>query len=246
MSAMASVLAVFAHPDDESLAAGGVLALSAARGHRVSLLCLTHGEGRCRVTADPVETAQIRSRELAEASHCLGIGTVRLSDFRDGYLPWEDEDEVRSHIRSMIHDVQATVVVTFDRDGLYWHPDHIAVHDRVMEVAAAMGAASPAVYCVTMPHGRLRDVAGGRPVLGIAAEAFGADAPEPTWRLSVAGVIGVKTEALRRHRSQLVDDPLDTASPVQMLTALGMEYYRYARPGTGGTDWQRSLESRHD
>lgn len=243
---MASVLAIFAHPDDESLAAGGVLALSAARGHRVSLLCLTRGEGRSLVPAEAADVAQIRARELAGAARCLGITTVRLEAFRDGYLPWEDADRVRSCIRAMIDEVQASVVVTFDEDGLYWHPDHIAVHQHVMAVVTDMGQTAPAVFCVTMPTGQMRALASGQPVLGIEAEAFGAEAPAPTWRLSVADVIEIKVAALRQHQSQVAHDPLESASTAQMLAALGVEQYRYARPGSEGIDWQRSLEEQHD
>jgi N-acetyl-1-D-myo-inositol-2-amino-2-deoxy-alpha-D-glucopyranoside deacetylase len=243
---MASVLAVFAHPDDESLAAGGALALSAARGHRVSLLCLTRGEGRSVLISDAEAVAHIRARELADAARHLGMTTVRLETFRDGYLPWEDATAVQAHIRTMIDDVQADVVVTFDEDGLYWHPDHIAVHQHVMGVVAAMGPAAPAVFCVTMPAGQMRELASGLPVLGIAAEAFGADAPAPTWRLNVADVIDAKVTALRAHHSQVTGDPLESATPAQLLAALGMEHYRCAHPGPGGADWQHSLEARHD
>ena len=246
MTGVASVLAIFAHPDDESLAAGGALALSAARGHRVSLLCLTRGEGRSLVPAEAADVAQIRARELAEAACCLGITTVRLEAFRDGYLPWEDGGLVRSRIRAMIDAVQAAVVVTFDEDGLYWHPDHIAVYQHVMAAVADMGATAPAVYGVTMPPGRMRELAAGMPVLGIEADAFGAEAPAPTWRLNVAAVLDIKVKALRQHRSQVTDDPLDSASSAQMMAALATEQYRLVYPGAGGIDWQQSLEEQHD
>lgn len=246
MTAVASVLAVFAHPDDESLAAGGALALSAACGYRVSLLCLTRGEGRSALPDDAGDVAQMRARELQEAARHLGMTTVRLGTFRDGYLPWEDADAVQSCIRGVIDEVQADVVVTFDEDGLYWHPDHIAVYQHVMAVVRAMGPAAPAVFCVSMPQGPMRALADGAPVLGINADAFGADAPEPTWRLNVVGAIDAKMRAVRAHHSQVTGDPLELATPAQMLAALGVEHYRYAHPGTGGANWQHALEARHD
>src|SRR6476469_6717278 len=94
-----SLLAVFAHPDDESIACGGLLALCADRGARVALICATHGENRGGVR-DEVWYEQ-RAGELAEAARVLGIADVVLLDYRDGFLPWafdlsdRIEDEIR-------------------------------------------------------------------------------------------------------------------------------------------------------
>ncbi len=150
-----SLLAVFAHPDDESIACGGLLAWCAHLGADVSLLCMTHGEhGR-----GAGDVGRTRSRELKAAARALGIGAVSLLDHEDGMLPWLSADVLRSEIGAAIRARRPEVVITFDADGLYWHPDHIAVHERTTAAVMAPGNAAPALYYVTMPPDSMRAVA---------------------------------------------------------------------------------------
>ena len=122
-----SLLAIFAHPDDESLAAGGLLAWCAARGARVSLLCLSSGEaGKAGIISD---LGEVRGRELREAAAALGLTEVALLHHADGMLPWLEPGALERDVRAAIVASRPEVVVTFGEDGLYWHPDHIAVHD---------------------------------------------------------------------------------------------------------------------
>ena len=84
-----TLLAVFAHPDDESLAAGGLLACCAARGARVCVLCLTRGEKGPGQPGDGLpDLASTRARELDAAAAVLGVSTVRLLEHPDGMLTW--------------------------------------------------------------------------------------------------------------------------------------------------------------
>ena len=174
-----SLLAVFAHPDDESIACGGLLAWCAHLGADVSLLCMTRGEhGRgpmpgseeaalrsslCRARgghgARPGDVARRRRRELEAAARALGIGAVTLLDHEDGMLPWLAAGPLRSEIEGAIRDHRPEVVVTFDADGLYWHPDHIAVHELTTAAVIALRRDAPALYYVTMPSGSMRAVA---------------------------------------------------------------------------------------
>ena len=150
-----SLLAVFAHPDDESIACGGLLAWCAHLGADVALLCMTRGEhGRNAGSA-----GRTRSRELRAAARTLGIGALTLLDHEDGMLPWLSADTLRSAIARAIRARRPEVVVTFDADGLYWHPDHVAVHELTTAAVAALGAAAPALYYVTTPPGAMRRVA---------------------------------------------------------------------------------------
>ncbi|MYN66059.1 MAG: PIG-L family deacetylase [Acidobacteria bacterium] len=174
-----SLLAVLAHPDDESIACGGLLAWCAHLGVDVSLLCMTRGEhgrgstagsekGTLRsslcVTRDehgesPGEVARKRRRELEAAARALGIGAVTLLDHEDGMLPWLAAGPLRSEIEGAIRVRRPEVVVTFDADGLYWHPDHIAVHELTTAAVMALRDDAPALYYVTMPSGSMRAVA---------------------------------------------------------------------------------------
>lgn len=150
-----SLLAVFAHPDDESIACGGLLAWCARLGADVALLCMTRGEhGR-----GGGDAGRTRSRELAAAARTLGIGALTLLDHEDGMLPWLSAETLRSAIAREIRARRPEVVVTFDADGLYWHPDHVAVHELTTAAVAALGADAPALYYVTTPPGTMRRVA---------------------------------------------------------------------------------------
>ena len=238
-----SLLAVFAHPDDESLACGGLLARCSEQGVRVSLLCLTHGEHG--PGHDPERLGDTREGELRDAARVLGIRDLVLLDHEDGMLPWIDETRLEADILDAIHRFRPDVVVTFDSDGLYWHPDHIAVHERTTAVVAGLGVAGPALFYVSIPAGAMRavveaassDPARGneptRPVLGVAdADAFGSMAPAPTLVVEAGEFADRKLAALRCHRSQLDGGALEYVSDRDASRLLGTEHYRRARVGS--------------
>lgn len=205
-----SLLAVFAHPDDESIACGGLLALCADRGVRVTLLCATHGENRGGVRDEG--WFEQRARELDEAARILGIAEVVLLDYRDGFLPWAVDlsDRIEEEIRRLRPDA----VVTFGKDGLYWHPDHIAICEATTAAIDGMSDQGPALYYVTMPPGQMRrlldeadrghDASAAPPLLGVAnADAFGVGAAPATLVIDVSACAHRKLAALKCHRSQI-------------------------------------------
>jgi LmbE family N-acetylglucosaminyl deacetylase len=232
------VLAVFAHPDDESLACGGLLARCADDGLPSTVVCLTRGAG---VPPDP-GLAITRTRELEAAGAVLGLTEVVLLDYRDGYLPWEDVAAVERDIAQTIRRRRPEVVVTFGDDGLYWHPDHIAVYERTTAAVAALGTDAPALFYVTMPSGAVRALVdavsartggqGRMHVLGIDQPgAFGADAGAATHSLDVRSVAGRKLLALRCHASQVAGGALALATDRDAADFLGIELYRRAGVG---------------
>ena len=242
-----SLLAVFAHPDDEALASGGLLAWCAARGARVSLLCASRG-GLGQVD-DPrrLEMGETRARELHDAARVLGLQEVILLDYRNGFLPWVEREELEADIRAAITRLKPDVVVTFDHDGLYWHPDHIVLHERTTAVVAAMGEEAPALFYVSMPRGSMRGVltaaiAAAHPdapmpqrVLGIdEVDAFGLFAGAPTLVLDAGDFAATKLAALRCHRTQIAGDGLDLLPDDEAPRLLGVEHYRRAEVGARG------------
>ena len=244
-----SLLAVFAHPDDESLACGGLLAWCAHLGARVSLLCLTDGGHGAGTPPEGERLGQLRARELDEACRALGVADVALLHHEDGMLPWVDRHQLEADIRQAIERLRPEVVITFDEDGLYWHPDHIAVHERTTAAVAAAGSGGPALYYVTIPPGGMRTVVqhaeavgaarglkpAGLRILGIAdPDAFGADAPEPTLIVNAAEFADRKLAAIRCHRSQLTDDAIDFVDTSDAPRLLGVEHYRRAGVGFAG------------
>ena len=139
------LLAVLAHPDDESLGNGGMLVKYAAEGVKTYLVTATRGEqGWFADPKDypgPEELGRIREGELRSAAKVLGVQEVSFLDYRDGELPNADHDEVVGKIVDHIRKIRPHVVVTFDQNGLYGHPDHIAICQ--FTTAAVAAAADP-------------------------------------------------------------------------------------------------------
>ena len=102
----------------------------------------------------------MRTAELLEAAGVLGIGdeAVTILDHADGMLPWVEAGRLEADIHTVIRTTAPDVVITFGEDGLYWHPDHIAVHERTTAAVAALHDDAPALYYVTMPAGAMRAV----------------------------------------------------------------------------------------
>jgi len=124
------LMAVLAHPDDESLGVGGTLALYAKEGVKTFLLTATRGEhGRHgeAAPASPAELGALREAELLAASKVLGVSEVRLLDYPDGGLDQADPREAAARIAGHIQQIRPHVILTFGPDGAYGHPDHIAI-----------------------------------------------------------------------------------------------------------------------
>ena len=249
-----SLLAVFAHPDDESLACGGLLAWCAALGMRVSLLAVTHGEhGQMDDTKGTDGTPpprDVRATELRDAASVLGIEEVTILDHEDGMLPWVDAEQLETDIRDAIQRLGPDVVITFGDDGLYGHPDHIAVYERTTAAIAALGDDAPALYYVTIPAGAMRaivnhaanvtarrdpDAVPPYAILGIVdADAFGALAAAPTLVVETGEFAASKLRALTCHRSQFRDCALALVDANDAPRLLGAEHYRRADVGARG------------
>ena len=144
------LMAVLAHPDDESLGFGGTLAKYAADGIEVFLLTATRGgSGRYRGLRgdDPrhpgqAALAEIRGAELHAAASALGVKEVSCLDYPDQHLDRADPLQAIARIVTHLRRVRPDVVVTFGPDGAYGHPDHIAISQ--LTTAAIVAAANPA------------------------------------------------------------------------------------------------------
>jgi LmbE family N-acetylglucosaminyl deacetylase len=150
-----TLLAVFAHPDDE-LSAGGTLAHYARAGARAHLICATRGE----VGEAPPDLkgfasiAEMRSDELQCACNILGLESVSFLGYRDSGMPGSPDnqhpqalaaapvDEVARKVAAYIRRLKPQVVITFDPIGGYRHPDHIAIHKATVVAFQIAGDAS--------------------------------------------------------------------------------------------------------
>lgn len=168
MAAPRGLLAIFAHPDDESYGAGGVMALAAAAGNPVWVLCATNGDQGGRpgeANVDHSLDPEIRRHELACACEALGVAEPIFLGYRDsgmegwgapeGSLSLAPVAEVVDRIVEVIHRLRPAVVVTFDPGGVYGHPDHVAC-STVATAAYFRAAAEPggplALYHQALPR----------------------------------------------------------------------------------------------
>ncbi len=149
------LLAVLAHPDDESFGIGGTLALYAERGAAVHLICATRGEAG-EVASEYLQgfnsIAERRVSELRCAAGILGLSGVHFLDYRDSGMPGSPDndhpralagaplDQVAAQIAEYIRLLRPQVVITFDPIGGYKHPDHIAIHRATVRAFQLAGA----------------------------------------------------------------------------------------------------------
>ncbi len=140
------LLAVLAHPDDESLGFGGTLARYAAEGVETHLVTATRGErgrfGRYGKTADPADVGRVREAELHAAAAALGIREVSILGYPDGGVDQVDTATAIREVVQHIRRVRPDVIVTFGPEGGYGHPDHIAISQFTTAAIVCAGDAS--------------------------------------------------------------------------------------------------------
>jgi N-acetylglucosamine malate deacetylase 2 len=245
-------LAVFAHPDDESIACGGTLARLADAGARVVLMCASRGERGAvsdqALIAD-TDLGTVRSRELQQAAHVLGISDVILYEHPDGDLRWADVPQFHVEIVLAIQNYRPDAVITFGEDGLYWHLDHIGVHERTYTAVKSFGPWAPPLYYVTMQHGVMTElvqtsIANGLVLranpFDIEPDAFGEHAKPPTLLVDVHDWVPRKLAALRCHRTQIgPDNPFCHITDEQARQLFGVERFRLSPLEAG---WESVLE----
>jgi N-acetyl-1-D-myo-inositol-2-amino-2-deoxy-alpha-D-glucopyranoside deacetylase len=165
------LLSIFPHPDDESYGAGGLMALAAAAGNPVWVLCVTNGDQGGRPGETDVDHSldpEIRCRELTCACEALGVNEPIFLGYRDsgmegwgapeGSLSKADPEEVVGRLVEAIRRLRPAVVVTFDPGGVYGHPDHVTCSARATEAyrrAAAEPGGPIALYHQALPRSRV-------------------------------------------------------------------------------------------
>ena len=138
LPAWASVLAVVAHPDDETFGLGGIVDRLAGRGAAVHILCYTHGEAST-LNETGADLRQMREAELREAAAELGAASVTLLDYPDGELAAAPPAELAAHIAPLAARHRVDGLLVFDETGITGHPDHQAATRAAMTVALAAG-----------------------------------------------------------------------------------------------------------
>ena len=264
------LLACFAHPDDEAFPVGGVLAACAARGVRVRLVTATlgeEGEIRQEGSATRETLGEIRRVELACAVKALGLAEHAVLDYRDsGMAGWDSNNHPRAFVNAdaievverltlEIRQFRPQVVLTFGPDGLYGHPDHIAISNHATEVFRLAG--DPAAFPHQLadglePHQPQRLFYSVRPrgfrrEWAEALRGQGIDWPMPTPEQELQGVpeeelnlemdvsgnggLEAKMACILCHRTQVAPDwPYHRVPRHVAARILGREFYIRAHP----------------
>jgi N-acetyl-1-D-myo-inositol-2-amino-2-deoxy-alpha-D-glucopyranoside deacetylase len=276
------LLLVHAHPDDETIGTGATMAYYAAAGAHVTLVTCTLGEeGEIHVPelallrADEADQlGGYRIGELARACAALGVTDCRFlggaGRYRDSGMMgtaanrhprafWQaDLDEAAGYLVEIMREVRPQVLITYDPDGLYGHPDHIQAHRvamRAAELTRAEGCGPAKIYWTALPKRVLE--------AGLAAFASSADNPFTgvervddlpfgtpddaiAARIDGSAYGAAKEAAMRAHATQI-----PPGSWLHSIAAnfggepLGVEYYRLAwgdkGPGTGPYGWESDL-----
>ena len=147
-----TILAVFAHPDDETLI-GPLLSAYARKGVRAHLVIATNGDqgvsSHAGIPAGPA-LAKVRAKEAQCSSQALGIEAPILLGFEDGELgrfglpPWEYLGRLERELRDVLARLRPDVVITFGPEGAYGHPDHRLVGAVVTQLVQAGVDGAPA------------------------------------------------------------------------------------------------------
>jgi len=277
----ARVLAVYAHPDDEGQATGA-LARFIREGAAVTLICATRGEvGEISdpALATPETLGYVRELELRAAMAQIGLGDVRFLPFRDsGMAGTPENDDPRSlhqqpaetvvgHLVGAIRDIRPHVVFTWDPNGGYGHPDHMAVHRHTLSAFEAAGdrSAFPESGEAWTPERLFWGAFGMKRFAGMFMEMerrglltdpieperrarFEKALAEPEAPISLVhecrDLAELKRRASRMHRSQFGENSMFARVPEDLLERFfGEERFYQARPSW--LDGQPPVEGLH-
>jgi N-acetylglucosamine malate deacetylase 2 len=145
------VMVFFAHPDDETMLAGGILALLALTNVELHYLCATRGEGG-EAGEPPIcersELGEVRAKEMACAVHTLGGGTLDFLDYQDPivgeenelYSYTEDETGLKERVSAFIRRYSPEAIITHGSSGEYGHPAHIITHQAARTALQELNA----------------------------------------------------------------------------------------------------------
>ena len=256
------LMCVLAHPDDESLGMGGTMAKYASRGVETYLVTATRGErgwfGDEKEYPGMEALGKIREAELLGAAQELGIREVNFLDYIDGELDQADPVEATARIVAHLKRIRPHVVITFDPNGAYGHPDHIAICQ--FTTAAVLAAADPGHSNTYAPHrvAKLYYMAWPKGKFDAYESVFGEltmhvddiarrTTPWQDWAVTTvidtADYWNTVWKAVSRHKTQLVAyRQLEHLSPEHHKALWGtQEYYRAISLVNGGRTRETDL-----
>ena len=221
-----TLMAVFAHPDDEAFGTGGTLSKYASQGCDVYLVTATRGEGGEIAEPELATSADlpfVREQELRCACEIYGVHPPRFLDYPDGLLPLIHQGQAVGKVVRLIREIRPQVIVTFGPEGIYGHYDHIAVH-RWTTIAVDMAADSDCfphhisgtcephrvskLYFRVMPEEQIREMTKrGEPAAlmmdGVPFRFVGRPLDEITTVIDVSECVEQKLRGIQCHATQV-------------------------------------------
>ena len=254
---MGTLLIVHAHPDDESISTGGAMLNARAGGHRVVLVTATRGEAGEIYNMDPETTrphlGDVRTKELETAARILGVNRGEFLDYRDSGMAGtaENEDprsfhlapieEAAGKLAAILREEKPDVVVTYDQDGTYGHPDHIKAHhvtNAALDLLEKEGWRPRKLYYMAIPRSLMQQFREQLPEEAqqddIGSRIIGTPDELVTTKVDVSEYVDRKRDAFRAHVSQ--NDPnswFTTMADQIYRLAFGTEYYALSRGEPG-------------
>lgn len=222
------ILAVFAHPDDETSVAGGTIARSVQEGVEVTVVTATRGEwgtlGTGGMTIAREELPAVREAELRAVMRLYGAHPPVFLGYEDATMGEADLAPAVRQVSAQMRRLRPDIVITWGPTGMSRHPDHIAVHQAVVDAFHAYAASAPArLFYAAMPM----DVA-----RRFEAEIEGPEAA-PTVCIDIAPHLATKAQALRIYRSQ--EDAQAIAEFLEQAPSwTASEYFHQAYPPVDG------------
>jgi LmbE family N-acetylglucosaminyl deacetylase len=263
MAETLTMMAVHAHPDDEASSTGGVLATYAAQGIRTVVVTCTNGEfGDAQGGVKPGqdghderEVARQRLAELRESCAILGVTNLELLGYHDSGMPeWDYKDrpdafcnipqaKVAERITGLIERYRPQVLITYDDQGPYQHPDHL--HASLCAQAAFADSGIPAkLYLSALRGSDFRKVWEALRELGEEVPDFRSMDPEAlrrgeeselriTTTVDIRPVLDRKRDALFAHGSQISESWFSKLPPEVAEVTFGRESFIRASDTTG-------------
>lgn len=256
-----TLLVVHAHPDDEVFSTGGLLAKHAAAGDRTAVVYCTNGEAGeiLDESLDPEEArsrlGEIRRQEVQEACDLLGVSDIRFLGYRDSGMRDTEEnkhpdafmnaplDEAVERLLQVIRETRPQVLVTYDEEGGYGHPDHIMANRITVEAyrrAREEGLGVQRLFYPARSREDFRRWVEGLRELGLEIpwvrgdfnfDEYGVPESELSAIVDISEYAPLKKRALAVHKTQIKSDFFYLSIPDDLMRRFqGREFFQQIEP----------------
>ena len=249
-----TLVAVFAHPDDEGFGCGGTLAMLAENGVKLTLVCVTNGDvGEISdpSLASPETLSEVRQQELYSAMRVTGISDIRFLNYRDSGMASTADNEhpeslnmapahqVMTKLVQILDEIKPDLVLTHDPTGGYGHPDHLAVNKHTTTAFYnSRNRSRTCLYYVCFPRTvfqrmwqRMTEMGIDPPFANQDITSIGSPDEAVTITLDVSKFVETKITSLNCHQTQMDPNGAINRLPKDFLyDVVSQEYFSLVEP----------------